>query len=163
METMVTRPSLPAPVPLALLLALGAATPAALHAHDASHFSAGEPGDPRKPARTIEVIMKEEYGAMEYVPNRIEVKRNEQIRFVLKNSDIQTHEFILANTADNLKHAALMKKYPDMEHDDPNGKTLAPKANAEILWRFTKRGTFEFGCLIPGHREAGMIGKVTVK
>jgi len=73
------------------------------------------------------------------------------------------HEFVLASTAENLKHAALMQKYPDMEHDDPNGKTIQPKGSSEILWRFTKRGEFEFGCLIPGHREAGMLGKVLVK
>ena len=137
--------------------------PSVLHAHDAARFSAGEPGDPNKPARTIEIVMKEEYGAMEYVPNRIEVKRNEQIRFVLKNVDIQTHEFLLASKAENQKHAEVMKKHPEMEHDDPNGKTLAPKASAEILWRFNKRGSFEFACLIPGHREAGMVGTVVVK
>jgi uncharacterized cupredoxin-like copper-binding protein len=128
-----------------------------------AHFSAGVPGNPRKPFRVVEVIMKEGDGKMEYVPSRVEVKRGEQIRFVLKNAGELAHEFVLATTADNLKHAALMQKYPDMEHDDPNGKTLQPKANSEILWRFTKRGQFEFGCLIPGHREAGMTGIVTVK
>jgi uncharacterized cupredoxin-like copper-binding protein len=128
-----------------------------------THFSAGVPGDPKKPARVIEVVMREGDGKMEYVPSRLEVKRNEQIRFVLKNAGELAHEFVLATTADNLKHAALMQKYPDMEHDDPNGKTLQPKANAEILWRFTRRGEFEFGCLIPGHREAGMTGKIVVK
>ena len=56
-----------------------------------------------------------------------------------------------------------MKKYPDMEHDDPNGKTIGPYNSAEILWHFSQKGTFEFSCLIPGHREAGMIGKVVVK
>jgi uncharacterized cupredoxin-like copper-binding protein len=146
---------------LAFQLALSVATP--LSAHEGTHFSAGEPGDPKKPARTIEIVMKEEYGAMEYVPNRIEVKRNEQIRFVLKNSDNQTHEFLLASVADNQKHAAVMKKHPEMVHDDPNGKTLAPQGSAEILWRFNKRGTFEFACLLPGHREAGMAGTVVVK
>jgi len=133
------------------------------HSHAHKGFSAGTAGDPAKPARTVEITMKEEYGAMEYVPNRIAVKRNEQIRFVLKNSGVETHEFILASKADNLKHAGLMKKYPEMEHDDPNAKSLAPKANSEILWRFTRRGEFEFACLIPGHREAGMLGKVVVK
>jgi len=128
-----------------------------------THFSAGVPGDPKKPTRTIEVTMKEGDGTMTYVPNRVEVKQGEQVRFVLKNAGELAHEFVLASTADNLKHAALMQKYPDMEHDDPNGKTLQPKANSEILWRFTKRGEFEFGCLIPGHREAGMLGKVIVK
>jgi uncharacterized cupredoxin-like copper-binding protein len=146
---------------LAILLALGLAAP--LAAHEGEHFSAGQPGDPKKSARTIEIVMKEEYGAMEYVPNRIEVKLNEQIRFVLKNADNQTHEFLLASVADNQKHAAVMKKHPEMVHDDPNGKTLAPKGSAEILWRFSKRGAFEFACLIPGRREAGMVGTVVVK
>ena len=128
-----------------------------------AHFSAGVPGNPKKPARVIEVIMKEGEGTMSYEPARIEVTRGEQIRFVLKNAGELAHEFVLASTADNLKHAALMQKYPDMEHDDPNGKTLQPKGNAEIVWRFTKRGEFEYGCLIPGHREAGMTGKIIVK
>jgi uncharacterized cupredoxin-like copper-binding protein len=128
-----------------------------------AHFSAGVPGDPRKPARVVEVLMKEGDGTMAYVPSTIVVKRGEQVRFVLRNVGELAHEFVLASTKENVKHAELMKKYPDMEHDDPNGKTLQPKANAEIIWRFTKRGEFEFACLIPGHREAGMTGKVTVK
>ena len=70
---------------------------------------------------------------------------------------------VLANEKDNLKHAALMQKYPDMEHDDPNAKTVQPQGKSEILWRFSKRGTFEFACLIPGHREAGMLGAIIVK
>jgi len=57
----------------------------------------------------------------------------------------------------------VMKKFPDMEHDDPNAKSVDPGKTAEIVWRFTKAGTFEFACLIPGHREAGMHGTVTVK
>jgi uncharacterized cupredoxin-like copper-binding protein len=147
---------------VALLAVLAASNGARADAGHA-HFSTGVPGDPKKPARIVEVIMREGDGKMEYVPSRIEVKRNEQIRFVLKNVGELAHEFVLASTAENLKHAALMQKYPDMEHDDPNGKTLQPKANAEILWRFTKRGEFEYGCLIPGHREAGMTGKIIVK
>ena len=50
-----------------------------------------------------------------------------------------------------------------MEHDDPNGKRLAPGRLREIVWRFTKAGTFEFACLIPGHYESGMNGTVVVK
>jgi uncharacterized cupredoxin-like copper-binding protein len=130
---------------------------------DGLHFSAGEPGDPRKAFRVVEVTMQENQGTMSYQPSEVNVKRGEQIKFVIANAGLLAHEFILANSADNLKHAALMKKYPDMDHDDPNGKTVRPGAKAEILWRFTKTGTFEFSCLIPGHREAGMIGTVTVK
>lgn len=131
-------------------------------AHD-SHFSAGVPGDPKKPFRTVEVTVKETDDSMLFVPDRVEVKRGEQVKFIIRNTGSLKHEFVLATTKDNLKHQALMKKYPDMEHDDPNGKTLATKASAEMLWRFTKRGEFEFACLIPGHREQGMYGKVIVK
>ena len=64
---------------------------------------------------------------------------------------------------EGLKHAEEMKKNPDMEHDDPNAKRVPPQKNSEILWRFDKAGTFDFSCLIPGHREAGMTGTVIVK
>jgi uncharacterized cupredoxin-like copper-binding protein len=97
------------------------------------------------------------------VPQQVSVKRNDQVKFVLRNDGELDHEFVLATTAENLMHAEAMKKNPDMEHDDPNGKRLAPRGSGEILWRFTKAGEFEFACLIPGHRDGGMVGKVVVK
>jgi uncharacterized cupredoxin-like copper-binding protein len=97
------------------------------------------------------------------VPERIEVRRGEHIRFILHNEGKHDHEFILATKEENLKHAAAMRKNPDMEHDDPNGIRLAPGQSGEFLWRFSKPGTFEYSCLIPGHREEGMIGTVVVK
>jgi uncharacterized cupredoxin-like copper-binding protein len=127
------------------------------------NFSAGEPGDPKKPARIIKVVMREDGKKLAFEPARVTVRKGEQIRFVLENAGIDDHEFILATVKENRKHAELMKKFPDMEHDDPNAKRLAPAAHGEILWKFTKVGTFEFACLIPGHREAGMLGKVVVK
>jgi uncharacterized cupredoxin-like copper-binding protein len=132
-----------------------------LAAHES--FSAGVPGDPKKPARTVQVTMAEGNGKMTYDPAKIEVRRGEQIHFVISNVGVLPHEFMLANAKDNLAHAKMMQKYPDMEHDDPNAKTVPPNATAEILWRFSKKGEFEYACLIPGHREAGMLGKVIVK
>ena len=151
-------------MPIAILFASAAAMSGLAFAHEGHEsFSAGEPGNPKKPARVVEVIMREADGKMLYAPEKVEVKRGEQIRFVIRNDGELDHEFVLASTKDNLKHADLMKKYPEMEHDDPNAKTIKPKGNAEILWHFTKKGEFEFSCLIPGHREAGMLGKVVVK
>jgi uncharacterized cupredoxin-like copper-binding protein len=132
------------------------------HSHDAG-FSAGEPGDPKKPARIILVTMNEGEGKMMFVPDRVEIKRGEQVKFMLRNNGALDHEFILATTAENVKHAEEMKKNPEMEHDDPNAKRLAPKKTNEVIWRFTKAGEFEYGCLIPGHREAGMTGTIIVK
>jgi uncharacterized cupredoxin-like copper-binding protein len=132
-------------------------------AHDDHAFSAGEPGNPKKPARVVQITAREADGKMMFIPDKIEVRKGEQIRFIIRNSGVLKHEFVLASVKDNDKHAELMKKYPDMEHDDPNAKSVDPGKTAEILWRFTKAGTFEFACLIPGHREAGMHGKAVVK
>lgn len=133
------------------------------HHHDDETFSAGEPGDPGKPVRVVPVTMSETDGKMVFMPDKLEVKKGDQVRFVLRNNGELDHEFILATTAENLKHAEAMKKNPDMEHDDPNGKRLAPKKTGELLWKFSKAGEFEYACLIPGHREGGMVGKVVVK
>src|SRR6266852_9334240 len=140
------------------IVLLGWVTTAAAHEQHGG-YSAGEPGNPRKPAREIVVLLNE----MDYSPAVIEVKRGEQIHFVLRNVGTEAHEFLLATTAENLKHGEAMKKNPDMEHDDPNGKRLAPKKTDEIVWKFTKAGEFEYSCLIPGHREAGMIGTIVVR
>ena len=132
-------------------------------AHDADHYSAGVPGNAKKPARTVTVVMSDDEGAMKFTPDRLDIKKGEQVRFVIQNKGALKHEFTLASVKDNDKHAEMMKKFPDMEHDDPNAKSVDPGKTAEIVWRFTKTGTFEFACLIPGHREAGMHGTVTVK
>ena len=141
-----------------IAILIGITTIASAHDHHGG-YSAGEPGNAKKPSREIVVLMSE----MDYTPSTIEVKRGEQIRFVIRNVGSESHEFLLASTADNLKHAEAMKKNPDMEHDEPNGLKIASKKSGEILWKFTKAGTFEYSCLIPTHREFGMIGKVVVK
>ena len=133
------------------------------HSHDHASFSAGEPGNPKRPSRTVLITMREGDGKMMFMPDRLEIKRGEQVRFVITNSGELDHEFVLATTEENLQHYEEMKKNPEMEHDDPNAKRVGPKKKSEVLWRFTKAGEFEYGCLIPGHRESGMTGIITVK
>jgi uncharacterized cupredoxin-like copper-binding protein len=144
------------------ILAQGWPPPAAI-AHTGHGFAAGVPGDPAQPFRVINIEMREEGRAMSYVPDKIEVKAGEQIKFVLWNAGVEDHEFLLDSFANNAKHKIAMRKNPQMEHDDPNGKRVGVQASAELLWKFTKRGRFEFACLIPGHYEAGMKGTVVVK
>jgi uncharacterized cupredoxin-like copper-binding protein len=150
---------------IAVLISAGAALAgpgAAGHGHG-DETAYGKPGDPKKPARPIQVVMSEKDGKMSFIPDRIEIRRGEQIRFQLRNNGELDHELVLATLEENLKHAVEMQKNPDMEHDDPNAKRLQPKKTGEIVWAFTKPGEFDFSCLIPGHREAGMTGKIIVK
>lgn len=132
--------------------------------HTHATFAAGEPGSPGRPTREIVVTFTEtQDGKMLFAPDKIVVKRGEQIKFVLKNGGAIDHEFMLDSVQNNAKHKIEMQKNPDMEHDDPNGKRLNPGKSTELLWRFTKAGEFEFACLIPGHYESGMKGTVVVK
>lgn len=159
-----TRHGLTGGAIIAMMLSVSAwagATPSG-HGHDES-FSAGEPGDPTKPTRIVQVTMGEGDSKMSFVPAKVDVKTGEQIKFVLRNNGELEHEFVLASAADNLKHADAMTKNPDMKQDDPNARMVAPKGTGEIVWKFSKSGEFEFACLIPGHRASGMVGTVTVK
>jgi uncharacterized cupredoxin-like copper-binding protein len=134
--------------------------------HSQSHgrtFAAGEPGNPKKPSRVVEIVMAEGPGTMTYAPATIEVKKGEQIKFVLKNAGLLDHEFLVDSVANNARHKKEMEAKPGMQHKEPNGVTLKPGARGELLWRFTKTGIFEFACLIPGHYEAGMKGTLVVR
>jgi uncharacterized cupredoxin-like copper-binding protein len=152
---------------LALLFA-ASALPAAAgsgpagHSHEMEGFSAGEPGDPKEPSRTIQVTMEERDGNMLYVPDHVEARKGETIKFVIHNNGELDHEFVLATAKENLKHARAMEINPEMEHDDPNARRIGPRQTSEIIWKFTEPGQFEYACLIPGHRDAGMLGIVEV-
>ena len=139
-----SKPTIAA-IAIALLLAPAAILHTQAH-EDHGHFSAGEPGDPKKPTRTVRVLMID-YGSqtdMKFEPTVIIVQKGEQIRFVLENSGTESHEFMLATVAENRKHAEVMKKFPGMVHDDANGRRVRVSESAELLWKFTKVGEFEF-------------------
>lgn len=143
-----------------VLLATTAATAAGNHAgghHDESPI--GKPGVAAKVSRTIHVEMA---NGMRFKPADIRVKRGETIRFVLKNTDSVKHEFSLGTQQELLEHYEVMKKFPDMEHDEPNKISLAPGKQGEVIWQFTKAGAVDFACLHVGHFDAGMKGQVKV-
>jgi uncharacterized cupredoxin-like copper-binding protein len=138
-------------------------SPGAGAAHDyskARETRFGKAADPKKATRVIAIDM---HDAMRYDPAQITVKRGETVRFVAKNSGKVMHEMVLGTKRDLQEHAAMMKKHPGMEHDEPNMLHVPPGQSGEMGWSFTKAGEFYFGCLEPGHFEAGMVGRVVVE
>lgn len=119
----------------------------------------GKPGDPAKVTRAVEVEMNDE---MRFQPASIQVKRGETIRFIVRNTGKLKHEMVLGTIKELKEHAELMRKFPEMEHADPNQVVVEPGKTGELVWQFTRAGTFDFACLVPGHYEAGMVGKVQV-
>lgn len=156
----------------ALLLALSTAlTGGPVLAHGDSHAKQqaqevvkeqkpwGIAGDADQVDRTIEVSMTDQ---MRFTPDRIEVKLGETIRFVHRNQGRMLHEFVLGTKQDLDEHAAMMVKFPGMEHDEPYMAHVGPGKREEIVWTFNRAGEFDFACLIAGHYQAGMVGKISV-
>ena len=120
----------------------------------------GRAGDPKKVVRTIQVGMDD---SMHFTPGDLVLKRGETIKFVVRNDGKIMHEMVIGTMKELKEHAELMRKFPNMEHDEPYMAHVAPGKREEIVWQFTRAGGFHYACLIPGHLEAGMIGKITVK
>ncbi|QDQ29444.1 plastocyanin [Chitinimonas arctica] len=119
----------------------------------------GREGDPKQVRRTIQISMDD---TMRYSPDKLTVKQGETIRLVLTNKGKLMHELVLGSARKLQEHAEVMKKFPDMEHDEPYMAHVPPAKQQVINWQFNQPGEFLFGCLIPGHFEAGMVGRITV-
>jgi uncharacterized cupredoxin-like copper-binding protein len=119
----------------------------------------GIAADPRSAQRTVRIAMSD---SMRFSPASLVVKRGETIRIVVTNSGKVMHEIVLGTSEEIRKHAEHMKLMPNMQHSEPHMAHVAPGANGEIGWQFTKAGEFQFACLLPGHFEAGMVGTVRV-
>jgi uncharacterized cupredoxin-like copper-binding protein len=133
-----------------------AASPAASAGHGAE---VGEPGDPKQVVRTFQISMGDD---MKFRPAVLTVRQGETIKFAVKNAGKLKHELVIGTQAELEAHAKEMEKNPDMEHDDPNAAHVDPGKTGTLIWKFTKRGEVPFACLIPGHMQGGMVGKVIV-
>ena len=109
--------------------------------------------------RTVEFKMTDN---MRFTPDKLEVKQGETVKFVLRNNGAVMHEFVLGTKKDLDEHAALMVKFPTMEHSEPYMAHVPPGKTGEIVWTFNRAGDFDFACLIAGHYTAGMVGKIKV-
>ena len=120
----------------------------------------GRPGQADKATRTVHIDMSDE---MRFTPSSLRVKRGETVRLIVKNSGEMKHEMMLGTKKSLPEHAAVMQKFPDMQHEEPSAVSLEPGQTGEIIWQFTNGGEFKFGCLMPGHYEAGMVGDLIVE
>lgn len=119
----------------------------------------GIAGDAKAVTRTMEVRMLD---SMRFSPERIDVKQGETVRFVVRNTGTVLHEFVIGTHKENDEHAAMMARFPGMQHDEPYMAHVQPGQSGDIVWTFNRAGAFDFACLIAGHYQAGMRGSVFV-
>ncbi|MBM3949977.1 MAG: copper-binding protein [Rhodospirillales bacterium] len=142
----------------------------------------GEVAKATSTTRTVTIIMKDNL----YEPETVAVKAGETVRFVIVNKGDLLHEFALGQPNDHAKHQDMMKMMMDHgmitatginkdmmkmdhakmgmaahDHGPETGSVLVePGKQAELVWKFSKAIELEFACTIPGHYEAGMVGKL---
>lgn len=150
------------------LAALAAGSHAGGHDMPASHGNMtmsehaamiGQPGDPAKVTRTIDVVMSDD---MRFHPSTIDVKAGETVRFMVRNAGKIKHEMVLGSLDELKEHAKEMRANPGMVHSEPNQVSLNPGQRGSMVWQFTQPGKVDFACTEPGHLEAGMVGQVDV-
>jgi len=119
----------------------------------------GIAGEAKAASRTITLTMSDK---MRFTPDHIQVKQGETVRLVMRNTGKVLHELVIGTKPVLDEHAALMLKFPGMEHDEPYMAHVPPSKTGQIIWTFNRAGEFDFACLIAGHYQAGMVGKISV-
>lgn len=158
--------------PSLLLIALLAAplTHVPAHAHGekkpvavapaaAEQTAWGIAGTPAQVDRTVTLDMTD---AMRFTLDTLTVQEGDTVRFIVRNQGGMRHEMVIGTPVELAKHAAMMARFPNMEHDEAYMAHVDPGQSGEIVWHFNRAGSFEFACLIAGHYEAGMRGTITV-
>ena len=127
---------------------------------------------PGKPAagRVIELTMKE----FTFSPRTISVRPGETVTVKFTNVGALEHEFMAGRgpvpsrgyTEDWLKRAVpalASHTHPGEEHLGEGIRVSADWGHQVTLVVPEETGTYEFGCFITGHYEAGMRGSIVVR
>lgn len=119
----------------------------------------GIAGDARSVTRTVTLTMDDN---MRFTPDKLDFKQGETVRFVIRNQGKLLHELVIGTKKELDEHAALMLKFPTMQHDEPYMAHVGAGKRGGLIWTFNRPGEFDFACLTAGHYQAGMVGKISV-
>ena len=137
---------------------VAAVTVGSAFAHEHSS-PAGRPGDAKSVDRIIAITAED----IKFEPTAITARTGETVKFVVTNHGKLTHEFVIGGKAAQEQHEQEMQSMGAMDHQDPNAVTIGPGETKALIWKFDRPGTFEYGCHVPGHYAAGMVGTVQVR
>lgn len=121
----------------------------------------GQPGDPAKAARTVEVKALD---TLRYDPASIDVRPGETVTFKVTNVSKTAHEFDLGDVAFQAKHEKEMRAMPAGMNmgDEPAAIELQPGETKTLTWTFSKAGSLLYACHEVGHYDSGMKGDIKV-
>ncbi len=132
-------------------------------AHDAVELFHGEPDQ----------VVHMEISDFAYTPSRISITQGEFVQFQVHSETSTPHDFTINNINADLEVVSVPAGAAAGEgaagtahggHDGMSGLHFAflDSGHGVINLRVHEAGTYEYFCSIPGHKEAGMFGTLTV-
>jgi P-type Cu+ transporter len=114
-----------------------------------------------QPQRTVLIEANDD---MRFVPGEITLQAGETVAFTVTNVGRFTHEFVVGDAHVQEQHAREMASHGGHGADEANAITIQPGETETLI--FTVGDTDEplyYGCHLPGHYEAGMVGTIVVE
>lgn len=106
-------------------------------------------------AQEIPIFLHETAGGLHLVPEIVNAKVGDTLKFTVTNSGESPHNFKVCGDGESpLESCTDTWGFSGM---------IQPNATAIVSATPTKAGTFDYYCYIPGHKGAGMAGKLVVQ
>lgn len=79
-----------------------------------------------------------------FSPNTLTVNKGDTVKVTLTNNGNYPHNFTITEL-------------------NVQGKTISPGQSDTVTFTADKAGTFQYFCSVPGHKDKGMVGTITVQ
>jgi uncharacterized cupredoxin-like copper-binding protein len=109
----------------------------------------------------ISISLGNESGQLQFFPNHLQLKAHQKYKLILTNPSPSKHYFTAKDFADaswTQKVQAGKVEVKGAIHE----LELKPGGAADWVLVPQRAGLYDLYCSVPGHREAGMIGKIII-
>jgi len=114
------------------------------------------------PDRTVAITADD---ALRFTPDSLTVRKGETVAFVVTNTGVLPHEFVIGDEDVQAEHEEEMATGEEEAMDDmatPVAIEIPPGETRTLVYRFDEPGMILIGCHVPGHYDGGMKGVITV-
>ena len=131
------------------------------HQHNSEISAVGQPAAESAATKTIAVTTLD---SMRYTFSpQPDLKSGDIVKFVITNEGKIPHEFSIGDEKEQQAHREMMRKMPNMVHQDGRTVSVKPGETKLLTWKFIKDTEVVFACNVPGHFEAGMFQTMKIK
>ena len=119
----------------------------------------------REAGEVLEITLDAEEWRFE--PSIVEVPMGHRVKLTLVNDGRVEHDVEIAGVpAENIEVMDGVERHErlggGLHHEGVVAAHAEPGTTATVMFTVTEAGEYDFACTIPGHKEAGMVGKLVV-